>query len=445
MDTETAKTFVATPQIRSKSTAASVYRDRERKWLQMMRGPGGLAGAHASNQATVKRRCRKGIPEAVRGSAWLELSGAAALKLADAPGAFSELCGRELPAGILDHAAMGVGLSTSSTLHTPAPLESAEGAARRAVFDTIERDIARTFTGSAFFSSEGSAVGQRKLFRVLVAYAQLHPEIGYCQGMAFVVSLVLSFMGSEEDAFATLRVLMSDKRYALAGLFAPGLPLVDRHLHTVQGLLNKLRPRLAAKLLDLGLHASMFAAQWIITLFAYSLPLPLVARVFDSFVVEGFKLVFRVSIQLLATFEVPLMACTSLEEAMAVFKLIPEVLAGNHAEQLPNSSGHSERAAVLRHGGAGVARVIGLMPVLSGSAAELDAFLARAFALPFSRSDLALLEREHAALVAAHCETCGGNAGSLLKRGGASRLPVAAQAALGGARTAVMSWRPSRS
>ena len=44
--------------------------------------------------------------------------------------------------------------------------------------------------------------------------------------------------------------------------------------HVLQGLLNTRLPRLAAKLASNGIHPSMYAAQWILTLFTYSFPFP---------------------------------------------------------------------------------------------------------------------------------------------------------------------------
>ena len=45
--------------------------------------------------------------------------------------------------------------------------------------------------------------GQTALFRVLVAYAQADPAVGYCQGMGFIAAVLLSYL-TEEDAFRAL-------------------------------------------------------------------------------------------------------------------------------------------------------------------------------------------------------------------------------------------------
>jgi hypothetical protein len=54
-----------------------------------------------------------------------------------------------------------------------------------------------------FRRAEPTAAGQTSLFRLLVAYAQHDPAIGYCQGMGFVCAVLLSYM-TEADAFRGL-------------------------------------------------------------------------------------------------------------------------------------------------------------------------------------------------------------------------------------------------
>ncbi len=42
--------------------------------------------------------------------------------------------------------------------------------------------------------------GQQALSRVLSVYALIDPDVAYCQGMSFVVAMLLSYL-SEEHAF----------------------------------------------------------------------------------------------------------------------------------------------------------------------------------------------------------------------------------------------------
>ena len=54
----------------------------------------------------------------------------------------------------------------------------------------IRRDIARTYPEHDFFKKKGG-VGQESLFNVMKAYSIHDREVGYCQGSAFIVGLLL--------------------------------------------------------------------------------------------------------------------------------------------------------------------------------------------------------------------------------------------------------------
>lgn len=54
----------------------------------------------------------------------------------------------------------------------------------------IRRDIYRTYPEHDFFKEKDGA-GQEALFNVIKAYSLHDREVGYCQGTAFIVGLLL--------------------------------------------------------------------------------------------------------------------------------------------------------------------------------------------------------------------------------------------------------------
>lgn len=54
----------------------------------------------------------------------------------------------------------------------------------------IQRDLARTFPGHKFFK-ERDGVGQEGLYNVVRSYSVLDQDVGYCQGLAFIVGPLL--------------------------------------------------------------------------------------------------------------------------------------------------------------------------------------------------------------------------------------------------------------
>ena len=59
----------------------------------------------------------------------------------------------------------------------------------------IVRDINRTFTGHAYFQEES---GQQALYRLSKAYSIYDEEIGYCQGLSFLIASLLLHMPEEQ-------------------------------------------------------------------------------------------------------------------------------------------------------------------------------------------------------------------------------------------------------
>jgi len=57
--------------------------------------------------------------------------------------------------------------------------------------------------------------------RMFVPYVV--PSIRYCQGMGALAGLLLTYV-PEETAFWMMVRLMSDRKYACAGLYSPGFP-----------------------------------------------------------------------------------------------------------------------------------------------------------------------------------------------------------------------------
>ena len=138
---------------------ARLERERCTKWLEYLTSPDSWAQLCASGR--LKGACRKGVPDALRGSAWPRLSGADSLA-ARSPGLYVSLLRRE---------------------PNPADLMC------------IAVDLPRTYPQHAFFHMADSAApaetstaglladaflsyGQRSLRNVLWAYSVFDPEVG---------------------------------------------------------------------------------------------------------------------------------------------------------------------------------------------------------------------------------------------------------------------------
>ncbi|XP_033996591.1 EVI5-like protein isoform X2 [Trematomus bernacchii] len=159
----------------------------------------------------------------------------------------------------------------------------------------IRRDIARTYPEHDFFKEKDSS-GQEVLFNVMKAYSLVDREVGYCQGSAFIVGLLLMQM-PEEEAFCVFVKLMQD--YRLRELFKPSMAELGLCMYQFESMIQEQLPELHIHFQAQSFHTSMYASSWFLTIFLTSFPLPVATRIFDIFMCEGLEIVFRVGLAIL--------------------------------------------------------------------------------------------------------------------------------------------------
>ena len=234
---------------------------QERRW----RRHEASAREDTSRTKELKRLARNGIPPGRRGEIWQQMAGADGLRSREVTGYFEGLVQQE---------------------------EEDEGEPSAAVRQ-IELDLARTFPGHRFFET---AAGQAQLRQVLVAYSLRNPRVGYVQGMGFIAALLLLFMGPEPAFWCFVAVI---ERLLPRDFFGDALlGLLVEH-RTFSELVDAKLPRLAKHLRQHCVQSELYATRWFVGVFANTLPIETVLRVWDVFFFEGAKILHRVGIALL--------------------------------------------------------------------------------------------------------------------------------------------------
>ena len=236
-------------------------------------------------KAKLKRRVRKGIPDALRGIVWYNLSGAESYK-------------RSYP-----------DLNDINTNDL-----------NELVIDEIERDIDRTFPRHFLFC-EKNGKGQKSLRRVLQLYAAIDEKVGYCQGMGFMAGLLLTYM-VEEDAFYVFAAALQRPFAPLRPLYFPDMKEAQKILYVFGEIGAKHLKRLWVYMEDQGMHQSMYVTEWIMTMYSRGFSFDLVTRVWDIFFHEGFKIIYRVALALLKSVENEILS-ESFENIMALLRSLP--------------------------------------------------------------------------------------------------------------------------
>jgi hypothetical protein len=210
---------------------------------------------------------------------------------------------------------------------------------------------ATSAAGGAFFGRlrpRDLPPGLARLRRILLGFCIARPEVGYCQGMNYVAAAVYVMLrgcghggGADRAAaasasqqlpaataraaahtalptaappaataddprleVATLQVLLGlSDYYACAEVWMAGLPRLRYFAAQLGEQLRRHVPLLHEHLERIGFQYEVLAAQWMLPLGTTILPLCSLRRVWDLFLAEGWKALFRVVIGVLRRVE----------------------------------------------------------------------------------------------------------------------------------------------
>ncbi|XP_068191478.1 TBC1 domain family member 10A-like [Antennarius striatus] len=260
-----------------------VLREREAKWLEMLNS---WDKWMAKKHKKVKERCQKGIPPSLRGRAWLYLTGGK-VKREQNQGKFQEL-------------------------------DMMPGDPKWV--DIIERDLHRQFPFHEMFAARGGH-GQKDLFSVLKAYTLYRPDEGYCQAQAPIAALLLMHMPAEDAFWVLIQIC---EKY-LPGYYSSGLEAIQLDGEILNALLRKVSPVAHRHLKKHKLDPILYMTEWFMCAFSRTLPWASVLRVWDTFLCEGVKILFRVGLVLLKCTlgsQEKLKACQGLYETMELLRNI---------------------------------------------------------------------------------------------------------------------------
>ncbi|KAF2464670.1 uncharacterized protein BDR25DRAFT_307023 [Lindgomyces ingoldianus] len=237
----------------------------------------------------VKRYARKGYPPEWRGNMWWFYS-TGPYVLSQMPGLYSMLRLRRDELNEIDR-------------------------------ELIERDLHRTFPDNDRFKPDpqptpenptGESDEEPKMIKdlreVLQCFALNNPSIGYCQSLNFIAGLLLLFLdGDCERVFVLLTIIT---QYHLPGAHARSLTNIE--VNVLMMLVKDYLPKVWTSINDTdainrGLGASshpdskfqrlpsvsISCTSWFMSLFVGALPIETVLRVWDAFLYEGPRALFR--------------------------------------------------------------------------------------------------------------------------------------------------------
>uniref|UniRef100_A0A1I7UK72 Rab-GAP TBC domain-containing protein n=1 Tax=Caenorhabditis tropicalis TaxID=1561998 RepID=A0A1I7UK72_9PELO len=251
------ETASATPPLDPK-----ILRRREKKWIQMLDN---WRYFMDEKFELVKNRCRKGIPPSLRGRAWKYLSGAT-YQMEVSSNRF-----------VFDYCVKQAGDPKWN--------------------DDIQKDLSRQFPEHEMFARVGKYGnnGKNDLFDLLKAWTVLHPEEGYCQGQAPIAAVLLMHMPVRDAFYCFVQIC---HKY-LPGYYSSGLEAVQVDGDILVKLMKDKTKLTYRHFKANGVDPALYMIEWFMCVFCRTLPWPTVLRVWDMFLCEGVKILFKVALVLL--------------------------------------------------------------------------------------------------------------------------------------------------
>ncbi|TRY69830.1 hypothetical protein DNTS_012929 [Danionella cerebrum] len=179
----------------------------------------------------------------------------------------------------------------------------------------IELDLLRTLPNNKHYASPDSD-GIQKLRNVLLAFAWRNPDIGYCQGLNRLAAIALLYL-DQEDAFwclvAIVEVLMPHDYYTKTLLGSQ----VDQRVF--KDLMCEKLPKLHVHFEQFKVDFSLITFNWFLVVFVDSVVSEILFKIWDAFLYEGPKIIFRFA---LALFKYKEEEFLKLQDPMSIFKYL---------------------------------------------------------------------------------------------------------------------------
>lgn len=180
----------------------------------------------------------------------------------------------------------------------------------------IEKDIYRTFP-----EKENTTEKIEILKQILIALVNLNEKIGYCQGINFIVALILKITNFNKiKAFHLSRLILKK----IKGYFISDFPLLKYNLAKFDKAFIKLFPKLFYIFKDNDIINEMWIGKWIQTLFTITLPFNQVCYIWDALLVYGMDFIVPISLSILYFIQDKLISLDNYNDILVILKGILE-------------------------------------------------------------------------------------------------------------------------
>ncbi|XP_060709624.1 TBC1 domain family member 2B [Hemiscyllium ocellatum] len=179
----------------------------------------------------------------------------------------------------------------------------------------IELDLMRTLPNNRHYASPTSE-GIQKLRNVLLAFSWRNPDVGYCQGLNRLAGIALLYL-EQEEAFWCLVAIT--ECFMTPDYYTKNLIGSQVDQRVFKDLLSEKLPRLHTHFEQYKVDFSLITFNWFLVVFVDSVVSDIMFRIWDSFLYEGPKVIFRYA---LAVFKFKEDEFLKLQDNMSIFKYL---------------------------------------------------------------------------------------------------------------------------
>jgi hypothetical protein len=173
------------------------------------------------------------------------------------------------------------------------------------MFRDIDVDLARTFPHLAFYQ-DGCPM-KLQMRSVLDAYCFARPDVGYVQGMSYLVGKLLLYL-NEHESFKCLAAMVEMPFFK--ALFTMDTDALNARYQLFEAVLRDVLPDLYEHLASVDIFAhgpTLYFVEWGMTLFSKRVGLDVASRLWDCFFLNGETMVYRAAVGLLQCLKPQLM------------------------------------------------------------------------------------------------------------------------------------------
>ena len=178
--------------------------------------------------------------------------------------------------------------------------------------EQIKKDINRTYSNNDCTEKQ---INQLK--NILYSITLFDKEIGYCQGLNFIVGFILKITYFNTiDCFYLLTYILEE----IKGYFIEDFPLLKLNIYIFNNFFIKLFPKLSEHFKNLEIPNELWIGKWMQTLFTLTLPYNELCRIWDCFFVNGFDFIIPISLSIIYYMEKKLLEFKDSSDVIYYFK-----------------------------------------------------------------------------------------------------------------------------